>query len=136
MTDRPERGSPPDWLRYATSDLRMAEAPPPSGVLLETLAFHAQQAAEKALKAALLHLTGEEPPFTHSLTRLLNALAPHVRDVPLGYAAAEALTRYAVLTRYPADLGELDEAEWQQAVADARAVLTWAEALINEADGR
>jgi len=87
MTERPERGSPADWLRYATSDLLVAESVPRSGVLLETLAFHAQQAAEKALKAALLHLTGEEPPFTHSLTRLLAALSSHVPDMPLDPAA-------------------------------------------------
>jgi len=56
-SDRPEPGSPADWLRYAHSDLVLAETPPPTGVLLELLCYHAQQAAEKALKAALLHLT-------------------------------------------------------------------------------
>ncbi len=136
MTRRSAPGSPHDWLRYATSDLLVAASPPQSGVLLETLAFHAQQAAEKALKAALLHLTGEEPPFTHSLTRLLSALAPYAANLPLDPAAAEALTRYAVLARYPADLGELNHAEWQQALADARATVAWATALLGSGNQR
>lgn len=42
------------WIAHARGDL--AEAPPPFGVPLELLCFHAQQAAEKALKAVLLSL--------------------------------------------------------------------------------
>ena len=130
MTGRPERGSPADWLRYARSDLLVSEARPQPGVLLETLTFHAQQAAEKAIKAILLHVTGEEPPFTHDLTRLLNALSPYIKMAPLDHVAAESLTRYAVISRYPPDLGEVDEPEWKQAVADARAVMEWAAQVI------
>ena len=44
-------GSPEDWLRYAHSDLELARVPPPPKVLFEGLCFHAQQAAEKSLKA-------------------------------------------------------------------------------------
>jgi len=44
-------GSPSDWLRRARSDLALAKAPLPSGALYEDLCFHAQQAAEKAIKA-------------------------------------------------------------------------------------
>lgn len=139
MTDRPAPGSPADWLLYARSDLVAAEIPPPHGLLLETWLFHAQQAAEsrqageaQALKAVLLHRTGEEPPFTHSLGRLLHALGPHADDVPLSRADAEALSRYAVLARYPADLGEVDEDEWQTSVAQARAVVEWAERIVAE----
>lgn len=43
-------GSPLAWLRHARSDLHLAESPPPQGVLLETLCFHAQQTAEKAFQ--------------------------------------------------------------------------------------
>lgn len=131
MTERPDRGSPADWLRYARSDLDMATAAPWGHVLLETLAYHAQQAAEKALKAVLLHVGHEAPPHTHNLARLVHALSPHV-EVPLSPAAIEGLTRYAVLTRYPADVGEIDDAEWRRAVADARTVVAWAEGVIGE----
>ncbi len=46
-----EPGSAADWLRRARSDLALASAPRPDGVLLEDLAFHGQQAAEKAIRA-------------------------------------------------------------------------------------
>ena len=45
-------GGGEDWLRHARSDLALASAVGPVGdILAETLCFHAQQAAEKALKA-------------------------------------------------------------------------------------
>ena len=49
--DPPEAGTPRDWLRHARSDLSLARIPLPENVLLETLCFHAQQAAEKSIKA-------------------------------------------------------------------------------------
>ncbi|WP_456427531.1 HEPN domain-containing protein [Rhodocaloribacter sp.] len=52
--DLPEPGAAADWLRYARSDLALARVEPPAGVLTEMLCFHAQQAAEKALKALLI----------------------------------------------------------------------------------
>jgi len=47
-------GSPADWLRHAYSDLALASTMPLPQILLEQLCFHAQQAAEKALKAILV----------------------------------------------------------------------------------
>ena len=59
-------GGGEDWLRHARSDLALASAVGPVGdILAETLCFHAQQAAEKALKAVLVHV-GIEFPRTHS----------------------------------------------------------------------
>lgn len=105
----------------------MAETPPPTGVFLELLCFHAQQAAEKAFKAVILHRTREPAAFSHNIRRLArDAEQAGAGPSPLSAEAAQALTQYAVLTRYPADLGAVDEAEWQAAVADARAVVEWA----------
>jgi HEPN domain-containing protein len=127
----PASKSPAEWLRYARADLLLAETSPPAGVLLELLCYHAQQAAEKALKAAILHLTRLEPAYSHSIRRLMrDAEAAGSPPPPLTAEGAALLTQYAIITRYPADLGEVDEEEWQRAVADARAVLTWAEQLI------
>ena len=50
--------SPADWLRYAVSDLELARTTPSSRILLEALCFHAQQAAEKALRACLKSIWG------------------------------------------------------------------------------
>jgi len=51
----PAPGSPEDWLRHARSDLSIAGQQRASETLLETLCFHAQQAAEEGIKAVLVH---------------------------------------------------------------------------------
>lgn len=133
MTDSPTHASesPTAWLRHARSDLALAEAPPPEGVLLELLCYHAQQATEKALKAVILQLTRSEPAYSHSIRRLIrDADLAGSPPAPLTAERAALLTQYAIITRYPADLGEVDEAEWQRAVADARGVVDWAESII------
>ena len=133
-TPVPPSESPAEWLRHARGDLILSATPPPTGVLLELLCYHAQQAAEKAIKAVILHLTRSEPAFSHSLRRLkedaeqAGASAP----VPLTAESAALLTQYAIITRYPADLGEVDDVEWQTAVAQARAVVEWAERIVAE----
>ena len=79
-----------------------------------------------------MHRTREEAAFSHNIRRLArDAALAGASPVPLSQEQAEALTQYATITRYPADLGEVDEAEWQRAVADAWAVVEWAEVQIS-----
>ena len=130
-----DSASPAAWLRYARSDLDLAAAEPWGGVLLETLAYHAQQAAEKALKAVVLHATQETPPRTHDVVLLCDLAREAGHAPPVDAAVAQRLTEYAVLTRYPADLGEIDESEREQAVADARVVVGWAEHVVSGEGG-
>ena len=90
------------------------------------VAFHAQQAAEKALKALIYHL-GSEPPRTHSLSDLVFRVVELDRAVgrwlPLKYQAAMAdLERYAVEPRYE-DESLVGEPEARVAVETARGVL-------------
>jgi HEPN domain-containing protein len=47
-------GSPQEWLAHAQGDLALAGAPLRHGGFYEDLCFHAQQAAEKTLKAIYL----------------------------------------------------------------------------------
>jgi HEPN domain-containing protein len=63
----------------------------------EVAAFHYQQAAEKAIKGILV-VRGIVPPHSHDLRALIATLA-----IPMGLDddAAEALTPFAVLSRYP-----------------------------------
>ena len=49
--DKHVPGSPEDWLARAIGDLALARVPLPEGGYYEDLCFHAQQAAEKAIKA-------------------------------------------------------------------------------------
>ena len=120
--------NPHEWLRYARSDLAFASLDVGPGMLLETMGFHAQQAAEKAIKAVLVHASGTEPPRTHDIGYLLLQVAPSDRpDRPEDIAR---LTRFAVTFRYPDDIGEMEEEERDEAVALARAAVAWAESVI------
>ena len=55
--ERPQPGSAQDWLRYAGSDLELARMSASPNVMLESLCYHAQQCAEKSLKAVLVALS-------------------------------------------------------------------------------
>ena len=121
-------GSAVDWLRYAESDLEIARINQSSLILLEGLCFHAQQAAEKALKAVLI---AHAIPFprTHNLATLLDLL-PQDLLLPSEVEAAAILTDYAVLTRYPGNLEPVTEEEYHEAVHLAEVVVHWAGTLI------
>ena len=124
-----------EWVRHATSDLLLAETAPSSGVLLEHLCFHAQQSVEKAIKSVLIS-DGTVPPKTHDIARLIGLVRESGRAFPDDLRAAEGLTAYSVLSRYPADFGELDEHEWKEAVALARAVVAWADDAVGPPPSR
>jgi len=64
--DRPLPGSAEDWLARAEGDLALARAPLPEGAFYEDLCFHAQQAAEKSLKAVYQYF-GKRFRYTHDL---------------------------------------------------------------------
>ena len=83
-----------------------------------------QQAAEKAVKAVLV-AGGVVPPKVHDIAYLLSLVPGHVA-VPEVVEQSEVSTDFAAISRYPADFGELDEAEWSEAVALARATVAWA----------
>ena len=65
----------------------------------EILGFHAQQAAEKMLKAVLAHAKIEYP-FTHRLADLIDLLKDHGIDVPGELDDIRYLTPFAVELRY------------------------------------
>ena len=111
------------WLSKAALDLRAAahEVSAPEEGLWGDVMFHAQQAAEKAMKA---FLAWHDVPVrkTHSLEelgRLCVAL-----DATLGSLADEAapLTEYAWRFRYPGESDEPVREEAEQALAVARRV--------------
>ncbi len=99
------------WIDKAEGDYRVAvllvaEEQP----VLEASCFHAQQCAEKYLKA-LLQEQGIRFPRTHNLTVLAQLCGSFVPGlVALGADLAE-LNVYAVETRYPGAEVARDEAE-------------------------
>ena len=107
---------PREWLRRAVSNLARARAERPGPeVLYDDLCFDAQQAAEKAIKAVLVHRSIDFPK-THDIARLLTLAAQ--AGVPVGseLRAAAALTPFAAAGRYPSSWGDVAEAEYHDAV--------------------
>jgi HEPN domain-containing protein len=68
------------------------------GIYYEDLCFHAQQAAEKAIKAVLLH-RGIRFPYVHDIGELMRLLKRKAASVPSRVWKARQLTDYAVETR-------------------------------------
>ena len=70
--------------------------------MLDALCCHAQQAAEKAIKALLLH-RGVSFPFTHNLSKLVDICAEVDPSFQTLLDTVEPLTPYAVELRYDSD---------------------------------
>lgn len=99
------------------------------GPVYEQLCFHAQQAAEKAIKA-VYRARGQTFRYTHDLDDLLYGPECNGMVIPESIWDAADLTRFAWESRYPGFGEPVTEAEYQQALTLARRVAAWAEALI------
>jgi HEPN domain-containing protein len=109
------------WLRKAHNDLKNIRASLQSNdPAWDTVCYHAQQAAEKSLKAFLV-AHGTLPPRVHDLEELLSLCKDF--DASLDALAGDCglLTDYGVEVRYP-DVTEPDDAEAKSAVAAAERV--------------
>ena len=111
------------WLGYAEDDLRLAKN------TLKTMgdkcpyhlvAYHAQQSAEKCLKAFLI-FHNIDFPYTHDISRLLELCAKKAnwtQDIQ----DAEELTLYAITARYPEESEEVTPEDAHRAIAIAEEV--------------
>lgn len=129
---RTDPNDPGEWLRRARSNLaRAAAGPPGPQVLYEDLAFDAQQAAEKAVKAVLV--AARIPfPKVHSLEYLLDLAESDRIVVPGELRSAARLTRFATVTRYPG-VEDVTEEEYRAALEIAEQVVEWAEEIVGQA---
>jgi HEPN domain-containing protein len=94
------------WLAYAEADRRSAY----NAMQMDDyrdVAFHSQQATEKALKALIVHRTRQRPPYTHNLRRLLNRLSDSNPPSPVVDAVLMLNPHYRA-TRYPGVADDLD----------------------------
>ena len=104
------------WLAKAGQDMKAGEAllaAEPS--LLYPACFHAQQAAEKYLKA-LLTWHQIEFPKTHAIEQLLDLVKEADAETASSLRDATLLTPYGVDIRYPGDQPEPDLEEAREAV--------------------
>lgn len=110
------------WLRFAGEDLQVAEAGLTQlGFPPWVCCFHAQQAAEKAIKAALVAL-GIAFPRRHDLDGLRNLL-PEGWQIKREMPDLEPLSSWAVEARYPGDLPDSTMEDAREAIEQARKVV-------------
>ena len=130
MSQRKSRpGTAVDWLTRARGDLAIATAPLPAGAFLEDLCFHAQQAAEKALKAVSIH-NGIAFRYTHDLDELIIDLKKTGIEIPPDIERATVLTVFAWEARYPGTGEPVTGDEYTEAVIMAQSVVEWVEAIL------
>ena len=109
------------WLRFSAEDLDVAQQ-----LLADRssapryVCWLSQQAAEKALKAAL-ELEANDYPYTHDLNALRNLL-PHSWSVRVDHPDLTELSGWAVEARYPGEWLEPSDADASRAEFEARAV--------------
>ena len=127
--DRQIPGSSGEWLARARGDLALARAPLPEGAFYEDLCYHAQQAAEKALKSVYLHRAWSFR-YVHDVEELITGLRQNGLPVPEEVEEAVILTSYAFEARYPGVGEPVGEEEYEQALGLAEKVVRWAELLI------
>ncbi|MDA2926259.1 HEPN domain-containing protein [Acidobacteria bacterium AH-259-G07] len=129
----PRRKPPADpleWLNRAKSNLSRAKADIRlSDVYLEDLCFDAQQAAEKAVKAVLIHL-GVRFPYVHDLVELLTLVEENGEVVPTPVKEAGRLTRFAIVSRYPGLTEPVTREEYEKALRIAEVVVEWVDNLL------
>lgn len=114
------------FLEKASRDLRtaelMAEEP---GDFRDIVCFHAQQCAEKSLKAVLL-AQGADVPRNHDLELLLGAVSGVLPSVETLSQDCTLLTDFGVAPRYPGWEPVSGVIEVGEVLAAARRLLEWA----------
>ena len=111
------------WIQRAENDITTARYltenmhPVPT----EIVCFHCQQAAEKYLKAFLVH-NDQEPPKTHDLIELAKLCSSFDESFLLLSPKCEYLVPFATRTRYPG-AGDLEDADIKKALAYAQDII-------------
>lgn len=122
---RPETA---EWVEIAEGDFRTASR---EAAVAEpnfrAACFHAQQCAEKYLKAVLTE-HGIHFPKTHDLEVLLASVSRVATQASRLTNETKNLTDYAVVYRYPGD--EIDSAEANQALTDCANIRGTARAVL------
>ncbi len=108
------------WIEKAENDLKNAGIALRAGMECptDTVAFHAQQCAEKYLKA-LLSFKRIDFPRIHDIGELMRASGIMVK---LSVEEQRLLTDYATVTRYPGDYEPVSLTEARHAVMLARRI--------------
>lgn len=96
-----------EWLKYAEIDLGVVRKIIASPELIDSVAFHLQQAVEKIIKAYIFEKLNVEPPKIHNLISLIEMAKIELSAeqtkivIDLNYIYLE--------TRYPANYQEIQD---------------------------
>lgn len=119
-----------EWLESARRDLALCAAALDLALAsYEGASFHAQQAAEKVLKALLVWHQVEFP-RTHNIGDLLRLLEPSTPGIGERLDSARALTAYAARGRYPGEGPMPDRGEAAGHLDTAQAVAQEVERIL------
>ena len=99
------KASTSQWLEFAQTDLRSCENNLSDEFVTNVVAFHAQQAVEKAFKA-FIEEKGIRMSRIHSLTRLY-AQTESFMISPINETELEMLDNVYTSSRYPGEIGLL-----------------------------
>ncbi len=123
-----------EWMLHSSKDLESASNLLRVDGWPTAIAFHCQQAAEKALKALLI---AHEADFrkTHDLTELIDACRALPGVDVATIENADLLSAYASETRYPGPSVPVSREEAEQAIAKAEHVIQWAKSHLSGAHG-
>ncbi len=94
-----------EWLKSAYSDLRSIHYIINDAFLTHMVAFHSQQAIEKALKA-ILENEENRIPKVHKLQNLISRVSI---DIEFDESIIEILDELYIESRYPGDFGLLPQ---------------------------
>ncbi len=128
--DEKKRISIERWFIKAENDLETAtRALKYEPRITDTACFHAQQVAEKALKAFLVFMDYEVEK-THDIVKLINACVEKDASFEGFRETLKGLTRYAIVERYPDDWREILLDEAQSAVKKAEECMVFVKGKI------
>jgi len=113
-----------EWMRHAWSDMAVARMVEYDEIAPEIIAFHAQQAVEKALKALLIQRQVEFS-HTHIIGVLIGLCKKSGYKIEENLEEAATLSRYAVASRYPGETDPVTRSEAKLAADLADQVLNW-----------
>ena len=120
------------WLNKGKEELTSAEYlstmhhPTPD----ETICYLCQQSAEKYLKGFIFS-QNIEPEKTHDLKDLLDVCKNYNAEFSTLTSNAYILTRYAVLPRYPNELG-ISKEDMKNALSNAKAIQEFVMKIFNK----
>ena len=113
------------WIDRSISDYRSAEKLiTGKDKYPDTAIFHCQQTAEKILKSFLVYKDAKFEKV-HSIIYLIDKCVEIEKSFENLYKAAEILTPYATMFRYPSDYNEPELEDVKEALENARSVVNF-----------